>query len=294
MLALIVATQALSLGFACPVAVAAEVAGDLMKDGVDLYKQHKYSDAIKVFEDRLSQDPNDAAAHYYVGNCWAGLGRLDMADQSYEQCLKLKPSAYIGFYAGRMHTEIQKRLASSGNQANAASAQPTQRHSDDQRKFEASVSELKQRLRQRQRDEANSKIDCLQAQIDRARNEYKQSVAYEPPTFFSRRGRTIQNPYVFNAKNFTTGKIVELEKEISKIRRDLRKALERSDSQIDNTFAELSSQARGTKGSIKPLLTSRSIYVRDYVHFTGDEPPPDYMIIPLKAVPGKYAGPSKP
>jgi tetratricopeptide (TPR) repeat protein len=251
-------------------------------EAIKLYKVQKYDDAIKVLNDRLADNPDDAVAKYYLANCWLGTGRLDVAQKKYESCLKSNPPPYMKSYAKQMLAEITRRK-------NAPPPVNNNYAINDEAKFDQAIEDMKRRVRERHQDEAKSRIESLQTQVDRLRREQTDTLTFDIPDFYyGRRGRTIRNPQATQFRASTNQRILQLQNEIAVIRKKLRDTIERADSQIDNTFAELASQARATTGNIKPLLTSRSIYVRDYIHFSGEEPPPDFMIAPLKATPGKY------
>ncbi|MGF6754394.1 tetratricopeptide (TPR) repeat protein [Paraburkholderia sp. GAS42] len=49
-------------------------------------------DSLRVFDEALSHFPDDAVLHFNRAVALDGLGRLDEAAQSYEQCLELNPS----------------------------------------------------------------------------------------------------------------------------------------------------------------------------------------------------------
>jgi tetratricopeptide (TPR) repeat protein len=252
-------------------------------EAIKLYKVQKYDDAIRVLNDRLADNPDDAVAKYYLANCWLGTGRLDVAEKKYESCLKSNPPPQMKAYAKQMLAEIQKRRQNPERPPGPNFA------ANDEAKFDRAIEDMKRRIRERHSDEAKARIQTLQAQVNRLRREQTDTLTFELPEFyFGRRGRVFPNAQATSYRNSTNQRIAKLQQEISDTRRKLRDDIERSDSQIDNTFSELASQARATTGNIKPLLTSRSIYVRDYIHFNGDEPPPDFLIAPLKATPGKY------
>lgn len=258
---------------------------DALQEAIELYQKKDYTGAAQILQRRIDRDPEDATAHYYLANCQIGLGDLNGADSSYREALANNPSSYIAWYATRTRKEIQRRLTQHKQPIAAA----PQREED---RFKTSVEELKKRVRDRAQSQASSRISCLEAQIIRLRKQLDETLTYDIPEFFySRRGRQHSNPFARSLKTDTAYKISQLERQISDIRKQERIAIERSNSQIDTTFSELASQARGTTGNIKPMLTSRSLYVRDYVHFTGDEPPPDLWIVPMKATAGKYLKP---
>ena len=74
---------------------------DLFKEGETLFLNGEYDAAVEVFKQRLVQDPNDAGAHFYLGNCcfyntdnnWLGiaLGELETALSLFERQGKVNP-----------------------------------------------------------------------------------------------------------------------------------------------------------------------------------------------------------
>lgn len=258
---------------------------------VQRYKQQQYSEAVKGFRDCIAVDSQDSSSFYYLGCCLIGLGKLEAADQAFSRCLELEPNQNEAYYAEKSCREIAQRRNSNQQSLSETRNESDRRRSTTEEKFQQSVVALKQRQRQKLEAEAKSKIDSLQIQITRIRADMDRTFDEQPEYFYSRRGRRRVNPDVFYEKSHYQYRISLLERQMSEARRDLRNIIEKSDSQIDNTFAELASQANATTGNIKPMLTSRSIYVRDYVHFNGDDAPPDFSVKPLKAGrAGKYVG----
>jgi tetratricopeptide (TPR) repeat protein len=51
--------------------------------GIQLYKLHNYSDALKALLLARSKSQQDAEIHYYLGNCWIHMNYLEMAEQEY-------------------------------------------------------------------------------------------------------------------------------------------------------------------------------------------------------------------
>jgi tetratricopeptide (TPR) repeat protein len=279
-------SAALAMALGGSVFAAPPVLGDLLNDGVELYKRHKYDDGVKLFEECISENPTDAAAHYYLANCYLAQGKYDEARRSYEICLKCKPNAKIASYAMNMQMQLVNMP-----KAPEPGPPPTAVGAFDQRRFDEEIAELKQRNRQRVQDAANARIASLQAQIDRITRDMNQDLEYEPAYYWGRRGRR-SNPNSVYIRQDAARRINDLQRQINDTRMRARNEAVRSDSLIEHTFSELATQAKSTKGGIKPVLTSRSIYVRDYVHFSGSDPT-DFEITPLRATAGKYTGGSK-
>jgi tetratricopeptide (TPR) repeat protein len=288
-------SAALAMALGGSVFAASPILGDLLNDGVELYKRHKYDDAVKLFEECISENPTDAAAHYYLANCYLAQGKYDEARRSYEICLKCKPNAKIASYAMNMQMQlVNMPQGGKGKQLKAPEPgpPPTALGAFDQRRFNEEIAELKQRNRQRVQDAANARISSLQGQIDRITRDMNRDLEYEPAYYYGRRGRRHSNPNFVYIRQDAARRISELQRQISEARMRARSESERSDSLIEHTFSELATQARSTKGGIKPVLSSRSIYVRDYVHFSGSDPT-DFEITPMRATAGKYTGGSK-
>jgi hypothetical protein len=272
----------------CSAFAGTPVSGDPLHDGIDLYKQQHFDDAAKLFETAISANPNSAPAHYYLANCYLSLGKYEEADRAYQTCLKFNPPADIGAYAKKMHLQLQKRLAAAAEEPGPPpTANPMQ---FDQKQFDDEVYKLKLRNHAQLIENANSKITTIANQIDRLKRNLSSDQQDDPLYFMGRRGRQYPNPSAQANQMMVNAKIADLERQIMVIKNGVRRDIEKMDSQTDNTFAELQTQARANKGSIKPVLTSRSIYVRDYVHFTGEDAPPEFIVAPMKLTAGKYAG----
>ncbi len=261
---------------------------------VQSYQQKQYVQAIVGFKNCIAVDSEDSTSFYYLGCCLMGLGNLEASDRAFSRCLELQPSNTEAYYATESCREIAQRLNPNSRQTPLASRMVNgseRRRSTAEEKFQQSVVALKQRQRQKLEGEAQNRIDSLQSQIRTIRAEMDRTLGDQPEYFYGRRGRRRSNPYYSYEKNQSQYRISMLERQVSEARRELRNIIERSDSQIDNTFAELASQANATTGNIKPMLTSRSIYVRDYVHFTGDDTPLDLDVTPMRVGrAGKYVG----
>lgn len=265
---------------------ASEVTGDLLQDGIELYKAKRFEDAAKLFGERIQSNKDDAAAYYYLGNCCAALGKLDAANQNYEECLKHKPAADIAKFATQMRAELAKRVDTTSGAADPTATVTTKSAVELQLQDKAQA--VKKRTRERLMEETNSKIASLQAQIDHIRSEADEHSLFDQ-MYFRNGARFVTAEQVY-IRNNTQSRINELQAKIDFLRRDLRNRISAEEAQIDRTYSELQGQARGTTGSVKPVITSRSMYVRDYVHFTGDEAPPSFDVTPMKAGPaGKYA-----
>lgn len=265
----------------------AVAAGDPLREGIDLYKQQRFDDAIKVLQTFISTNPSSAPAHYYIANCYLAVGKLDEADQSYQICLKFNPPADIASYAKKMHGQLQKRTAGGAEPGPPPTANPME---FNQQQFDDEVQKLKIRNHAKIIDTANAKISALLAQIDTLKKGLAADQV-DDPLYFFRRGNRISNPGAQANQMAVQRKISDLEQQIFNIKNGARRDIEKMDAQMDSTFSELESQARSGSGNIKPVLTTRSVYVRDYVHFTGDEPPPEFVVTPLKLTAGKYIPP---
>lgn len=252
---------------------------------IEFYKNKQYDQAAKAFYDAIAKKPRDAVAHYYLGNSLIGLGRLDDAEQAYEDCLANNPPNDIRDFAKKARKAIAARRQAMVVPAFDAAPAGTMR-AGEQKKLEDSVEALKQRVRDRMESQTQGQIVTLQQQINGIKSRLAQDVADN--TFFTRRGRARVSPFVAMMRSDANSRISQLQAQINMIRRQMRNSYERSTAEIDRVYSELSSQARATKGNIKPILTSRSLYVRDYVHFSGEDTIPEPTVVPLKATPGKY------
>lgn len=255
-----------------------------MRDGIDLYQARRYDDAVKVLEAAVSGSPESASARYYLANCYLALGKYDLADQSYALCLKLKPPKDIESFA----TKMRAKLSAQGASATTSAPAPTPAQSE----FDKDLAGAKERNHAKLSASMNAQIASIQAQIDKLKAQLDPSYQNDPANFW-KAGPRWNAPWNSNPQALVLAKIQQLEAQIWNIKSMSRKEMEKSDAQIEATYADLASQARGTTGNIKPVLTNRSMFVRDYVHFTGDEPPPEFIVKPLRATADKYTGEKK-
>lgn len=118
--------------------------------GAALYKQQKYQQAIKEFE----QDPT-ANGHYNRGNAHAQLGELEAAKQAYQQALKLNPE----------FSQAQNNLALVEQQLNQQSSQQETSENGDQsednqpNKPDSQASTHEQNQQSDQDNQANSSLE---------------------------------------------------------------------------------------------------------------------------------------
>jgi hypothetical protein len=257
-----------------------------MRDGIDLYKAQHYDDAIKLFDTAIAENPQSAPAYYYLANCYLALGKYDLADQGYAQCLKLKPPKDIESFA----TKMRGKLAAQVSSTPPASAAPAQTAA--QTEFDKDLAGAKDHNHAKINEAMRAQIASIQSQIDKLKSQLDPEYVKDPTSFW-KPGPRWNTPWLQSPQSLALAKIQQLEAQIFQIKANGRKDMERADAQIDATYSDLASQARGATGNIKPVLTKRSVYVRDYVHFTGDEPPPEFIVKPVKLTAGKYVGDKK-
>ena len=64
-----------------------------LQDGIALFKKGDLDAATKIFQARLDQDPRDAAAHLWMGNCHVLDNSLDLARTSFQHVLASQDAA---------------------------------------------------------------------------------------------------------------------------------------------------------------------------------------------------------
>lgn len=282
--ALLLSAVVVAVGFDCA-AFAAPVSGDPLRDGIDLYKAQHYDEAIKVFDAAIGENPQSAPAYYYLANCYLALRKYDLADQGYAQCLKLKPPKDIEAFATKMRTKLSA-------QGSATAAVPVAVPTPAQTEFDKDLAGAKDHNHAKITESMRAQIASIQSQIDKLKSQLDPEYVRDPASFW-KSGPRWNSPWIQSPQSLALAKIQQLEAQIFQIKANGRKDMERADAQIEATYSDLASQARGTAGNIKPVLTKRSVYVRDYVHFTGEEPPPEFVVKPVKLTAGKYVGDKK-
>src|SRR5271168_2084068 len=70
-----------------------------LEEGIQLYNQHQFEPAIKVFAKGLQQNPHDTASCYYMANCLYGLRRYDEAIKIYWYIVRNFPNSREGYSA---------------------------------------------------------------------------------------------------------------------------------------------------------------------------------------------------
>ena len=66
-------------------------------DGIDLYNNKKYEDAIKCCDEAIKLNPNFADIYIVKGNALSSLGKYDDAIKCYDQTIKLKPDDAMAY-----------------------------------------------------------------------------------------------------------------------------------------------------------------------------------------------------
>ena len=77
-----------------------ETAEEWFYEGLALYNQSKYDEAIRAYDEAIRLNPEDAGAWNYKGNALRGLGRYNEAIQAYDEAIRLDPK----------YTEIDGRV----------------------------------------------------------------------------------------------------------------------------------------------------------------------------------------
>lgn len=118
------------LGLDADATIAAAVADDRMKKfaaGYDFLKKHKYQEARTAFEAGLQQQPENAGAHFALGEACRGLKAWSCAEEHYETSLELDAkSSVAGLATQRGRKAKVWRLLDEGKQAiNEPNASPT-------------------------------------------------------------------------------------------------------------------------------------------------------------------------
>ena len=77
---------------------------EIFAQGFYLLQHGQASKAVDKFEQGLKVDPNNAEAHYYLGEAYQALSRDDLAKEHYESSLLIDAHSEVADYA-------RKRLA---------------------------------------------------------------------------------------------------------------------------------------------------------------------------------------
>ncbi len=63
-----------------------------LTSGNKLFEEQKYEEAVKIYEDIITQNPDAYILYKNVGNCWFELQRYDKAEAAYQKVLEKEPS----------------------------------------------------------------------------------------------------------------------------------------------------------------------------------------------------------
>lgn len=62
-----------------------------------LIREEKYSDAIRILEELIAEDPDNPRYHYKLGEAYYGLGELEKAQQEEQEAIKLNPDMALAY-----------------------------------------------------------------------------------------------------------------------------------------------------------------------------------------------------
>src|SRR3990172_2144040 len=86
----------------------------LLDEGIGLFKQGKFKEAVPLLKDASTLTPDHYLPFYYLGFSYFRLGEKDLAKESLEQSVKLKPDfvpAHMGLgvlYEGEGRLDLAK------------------------------------------------------------------------------------------------------------------------------------------------------------------------------------------
>jgi tetratricopeptide (TPR) repeat protein len=83
------------------------------EDGVKLYRQNQYKQALPVFLEFLKANPRSAAAYLYIANCYYGLQQISLAKQTYQTLIQSFPNSSEASAARNFLQKLQPSSPSS-------------------------------------------------------------------------------------------------------------------------------------------------------------------------------------
>ena len=106
------------------------MAGEELKQAVNLYQQKQYREASKVLEVYLKQNGNSATAHYYAALCAQQLGQLGSAKYHYQQVVRISPQSKLATYSQSFLSRVGGGSGAVVSSSNASIAKPSGRTVD--------------------------------------------------------------------------------------------------------------------------------------------------------------------
>lgn len=82
----------LGWGGTAPMAQVTAESGEHHRQGLVLYKQRQYEEALEAFQKAVELDPSNAQALFGMGLCYKSLRQYDRAITAYEKALEINPS----------------------------------------------------------------------------------------------------------------------------------------------------------------------------------------------------------
>jgi tetratricopeptide (TPR) repeat protein len=71
-------------------------AKDARRDGMALYNEGNYTEAVAAFQNATRQDPRDYHSYYYLGSCYQAQHEYQEATEAYRSCLDVMPLSLDG------------------------------------------------------------------------------------------------------------------------------------------------------------------------------------------------------
>lgn len=267
----------LILGLTALFAIRGAEASQLTDEGMRFYNAGQFDKAGAYFEAEIKANPNDATAHYLLGNSFVKLNRVAEAQAAYERAIMLDPKGNVGQYSLKAKEGLSAQALKTSSSADSSlrplpppSQSPAAPDFNDTKSSALAVS--------KQTDETEKRIsaecDARVTEIQRASDRKIQSLQREMSE------RMSANVWVGRSNRVTTydpsseNQAIreEYAPQIKAIREDTQKQIDAVKASYKDRLAACETSAvtvdrsyvSPTTGNVRLVPAGTSLYTRNY------------------------------
>jgi hypothetical protein len=261
------------------------------------YAKGNYPMAQYIGCQLLKQEPSNIAIRYLLGNCYVKFNQIDKAIAQYKYCAQVGHGSQIGTYAS---TALDQISASKGQPqapsekgdgsppsavgtdsaatASGAGAPSKETDAKPPDKMDLQALEYKERILKKGTELIAANKAKLAKQIEAIQTETEQAVGEMPDTIRGLGGRFEPNPEYFTNKdrliNAAAAHIKLLQEQNEAAEQKITADCKAQADGIVSQKSNLSAQSQGGHGDVRLVQKGTSLFVRNYVNYHGEVPPP--------------------
>jgi tetratricopeptide (TPR) repeat protein len=244
------------------------LAASTLELGEQAAKSGDFKRAEALYQDELATHPNNASAHYLLGNTLVSLKRFAEATSEYEKCAALDPTGQSGIYSRQALAAL-----SAGSNSSVQSPQPSQSTKPANELTRSSVSTISSQTYSRERVESAEESARTQNVVDDTNREIA-NVQFEMQQRLSEVGKgPIDFGAVYDPRRTRAAITDECNKRIQELRsnadrkiHDMHAFYKTRDASLEDTATGLDSTYAGSnnRDRVKLAPIGTNIYNRNY------------------------------